>query len=59
MTTNTKKRSTSRTTKAPVKSATIEKLQPNAFQTEILELVSKQRTKASKISLLKNMIILH
>ena len=53
MTTNTKKRSTSKTTKAPVKSATIEKLQPNAFQTEILELVSKQRTKASKISLLK------
>ena len=48
MTTTVKKRPASKTS-----SKSIEKLQPNAFQHEILELVSKQRSNASKISILK------
>lgn len=48
MTTTVKKRPASKTS-----SKSIEKLQPNAFQHEILELVSKQRSNASKINILK------
>jgi hypothetical protein len=49
-TTTTKKRTS---TKATSKSSPPQKLQPNAFLFEILELVSKQRTKSSKINILK------
>jgi hypothetical protein len=48
MTTTVKKRPTTKTS-----SKSIEKLQPNAFQHEILELVSKQRSNASKVNILK------
>jgi hypothetical protein len=49
-TTTTKKRTS---TKATSKSSLPEKLQPNAFLFEIFDLVSKQRTKASKINILR------
>lgn len=48
MTTTVKKRPATKTSsKSP------EKLQPNAFQHEILELVSKQRSNSSKVNILK------
>jgi hypothetical protein len=47
MTTTTKKKTVSKTTTEPVK------LQPNPFQHEILELVSKQRTNQKKIEVLQ------
>lgn len=40
-------------TKPEVKEAPIPKLQPNAFQYEILELASKQRTNLKKVEVLK------
>ena len=49
-TTTTKKRTS---TKATSKSSPPEKLQPNAFLFEIFDLISKQRTKASKINILR------
>lgn len=48
MTTTVKKRSATKTS-----SRSPEKLQPNAFQHEILELVSKQRSNSSKVNILK------
>lgn len=50
-TTTTKKKTTTTRKKAPTSSAVV-KLQPNCFQHEILDLVSKQKTKAKKIELL-------
>lgn len=50
-TTTTKKKTTTTRKKAPT-SGTVVKLQPNCFQHEILDLVSKQKTKAKKIELL-------
>ena len=48
MTTTVKKRPATKTS-----SRSPEKLQPNAFQHEILELVSKQRSNSSKVNILK------
>ena len=39
-----------------VKKAAPQKLPPNPLQSEILELVSKQRTKAKKVEVLKEYI---
>lgn len=52
MTTTTKKTTTTRSKSAKTEPQ-IETLQPNPFMFEVLELVSKQRTKAKKVELLK------
>ena len=51
-TTTTTKKTTATTRKKATKTNAVVKLQPNCFQHEILELVSKQKTKAKKIELL-------
>ena len=51
-TTTTTKKKTATNRKKTSTSNTVVKLQPNCFQHEILELISKQRTKAKKIELL-------
>ena len=50
--TTTKKKTTTRS-KTPKPEPQIETLQPNPFMFEVLELVSKQRTKAKKVELLQ------
>ena len=51
-TTTTTKKTTATTRKKATTTNAVVKLQPNCFQHEILELVSKQKTKAKKIELL-------
>lgn len=51
-TTTTTKKTTATTRKKATTTNAVVKLQPNCFQYEILELVSKQKTKAKKIELL-------
>lgn len=51
-TTTTTKKTTTTTRKKASTSSTVVKLQPNCFQHEILELISKQKTKAKKIEIL-------
>ena len=53
MTTTTKKKTTTRKKPEVVSEEKVIQLQPNPFQHEILELVSKQRTNAKKIEVLK------